>query len=210
MISQYVPMIFPLKPPFGAGKSPLRVAGLCVSWQSGMPPATTHRYKGTLSLEGQGKSSLFHWCLGQWLGVGWCSNLLFEKLLHCYSPVESLRRAWSVHMGISRAHAFVFVCISSGFAVDKTLLNLQHDSTLQLTGLGIWCRTAGSQRSFCYVANLRRVVVKSLVLNCCVLWHLVAFKILNVSGCNQWTEVHIQTYPKCLWPFLWVSLKWSD
>ena len=157
-----------------------------------------------------GEIITFHWCLGQWLGVGWCSNLLFEKLLHCYSPVESLRRAWSVHMGISRAHAFVFVCISSGFAVDKTLLNLQHDSTLQLTGLGIWCRTAGSQRSFCYGANLRRVVVKSLVLNCCVLWHLVAFKILNVSGCNQWTEVHIQTYPKCLWPFLWVSLKWSD
>ena len=128
-----------------------------------------------------GEIITFHWCLGQWLGVGWCSNLLFEKLLHCYSPVESLWRAWSVHMGISRAHTFVFVCISSGIAVDKTLLNLQHDSTLQLTGLGIWCRTAGSQRSFCYVANLRRVVVKSLVLNCCVLWHLVAVAHLCLS-----------------------------
>ena len=95
-----------------------------------------------------GEIITFHWCLGQWLGVGWCSNLLFEKLLHCYSPVESLWRAWSVHMGISRAHTFVFVCISSGIAVDKTLLNLQHDSTLQLTGLGIWCRTAGSPRSW--------------------------------------------------------------
>ena len=67
------------------------------------------------------------------MALDWCFNPLFVKQPHWYSPVESLWTAWSVHLGISRAHAFyVFVCISGGFAVDKTLLDLQHDSILQL------------------------------------------------------------------------------